>query len=123
LTLNLCGFSASNCHIKIKLQLLEKGVSFEEELVWTVHSDAVLVDRSPMGKVPFLDTPGGPISESMACAVYIEQAYNECPLLPHDAYAASKVRELTIYMALHIERVARQLYPEALSGGKMSARP
>lgn len=120
MTLKLCGFSASNYYNKIKLQLLEKGVAFEEELVWTGNSNTLLVDRSPMGKVPFLDTPNGPISESMACAEYIEQAYSLRPLLPQDAYAAAKVRELIIYVELHIELVARQLYAEAFFGGKVS---
>ena len=34
MTLKLCGFSASNYYGKLKLQLLEKQVAFEEELVW-----------------------------------------------------------------------------------------
>lgn len=53
MTVKLCGFSASNYYNKLKLQLLEKGVAFEEELVWTGNTHPKLVDRSPMGKVPF----------------------------------------------------------------------
>lgn len=120
MTLKLCGFSASNYYNKIKLQLLEKGVPFDEELVWTGHTDGLLVERSPMGKVPFLDTPQGPISESGACAEYIEAAYPQKPLLPADTYAAAKVREIMIYSELHLELVARQLYAEAFFGGKVS---
>lgn len=120
MTIKLCGFAASNYYNKIKLQLLEKGVAFEEELVWVGNSHATLVDRSPLGKVPFLDTPGGPISESMACAEYIEAVYPNKPLLPADPYAAAKVRELIIYSELHLELVARELYPEAFFGGKLS---
>jgi glutathione S-transferase len=120
MTLKLCGFSASNYYNKIKLQLLEKGVAFEEELVWAGHSDALLVDRSPMAKVPFIDTPNGPLSESIACAEYIEAAYPQRPLLPADPYEAAKIREIIIYSELHMELVARQLYPEALFGGKVS---
>ena len=120
MTLKLCGFSASNYYNKIKLQLLEKEIPFVEELVWTGHTDALLVDRSPMGKVPFLDTPNGPISESGACAEYIEAAYAQKPLLPTDPYAAAKVREIILYSELHLELVARQLYPEAFFGGKVS---
>lgn len=120
MTIKLCGFSASNYYNKIKLQLLEKEVAFEEELVWTGNSQATLVDRSPLGKVPFLDTPDGPISESMACAEYIEAVYSNKPLLPADPYAAAKVRELIIYSELHLELVARELYPEAFFGGKVS---
>lgn len=120
MTLKLCGFSASNYYNKIKLQLLEKEIPFVEELVWTGHTDALLVDRSPMGKVPFLDTPNGPISESGACAEYIEAAYAQKPLLPADPYAAAKVREIILYSELHLELVARQLYPAAFFGGKVS---
>ncbi|MDO8250129.1 MAG: glutathione S-transferase N-terminal domain-containing protein [Rhodoferax sp.] len=120
MTLKLCGFAASNYYNKIKLQLLEKGVVFEEELVWTGQAHATLIDRSPMGKVPFLQTRDGPISESMACAEYIEAVYPQNKLLPADPYAAAKVRELIIYSELHLELVARQLYPEAFFGGKVS---
>ena len=31
--LKLCGFAISNYYNKVKMQLLEKGVAFEEELV------------------------------------------------------------------------------------------
>lgn len=120
MTLKLCGFSASNYYNKIKFQLLEKDVAFVEELVWTGHSDALLVERSPMGKVPFLDTPQGPISESGACAEYIEATHRQKPLLPADPYAAAKVRELILYSELHLELVARQLYPQAFFGGQVS---
>lgn len=120
MTLKLCGFSASNYYNKIKLQLLEKGVAFEEELVWTGSGHDTLLGRSPLGKVPFLDTPAGPISESLACAEYIEAAYPEKPLLPADPYAAAKVRELILYSELHLELVARELYPQAFFGGQVS---
>jgi glutathione S-transferase len=120
MTLKLCGFSASNYYNKLKLQLLEKGVAFEEELVWTGNSHPKLVDRSPMGKVPFLETPQGCVSESMACAEFIEQQYTTHPLLPSDPFAASKVRELIVYMELHIELVVRELYGQAFFGGQVS---
>lgn len=113
MTLKLCGFAASNYYNKLKLQLMEKGVAFEEELVWVGNQHPKLIDRSPMGKVPFLQTPEGCISESMACAEYIEAAYPQHPLLPKDAFAAAKVREIIVYAELHIELVARELYPQA----------
>ena len=120
MTIKLCGFSASNYYNKIKLQLLEKGVAFEEELVWVGKVDEQLLGRSPMGKVPFLDTPQGQISESMACAEYVEAAYAPHPLLPVAPFAAGKVRELIVYLELHLELVARELYAEAFFGGKVS---
>ena len=120
MTLRLCGFSASNYYNQIKLQLLEKQLPFEEEMVPTGSTDPAVLARSPMAKVPFLDTGAGCISESMACAEYIEAQYPQHPLLPSDPFAAAKVRELVVYLELHLELVARELYAEAFFGGKVS---
>ncbi len=120
MTLKLCGFSASNYYNQIKLQLLEKQLQFEEEMVATGSTESAVLERSPMAKVPFLDTGIGCISESMACAEYIEAQYPQHALLPSDPFAAAKVRELVIYIELHLELVARELYAEAFFGGKVS---
>ncbi len=115
--LTLCGFGASNYHNKVKLVLLEKGLAFEEELVWVGQTDP---DASPLGKVPYLKTAQGSICESAVMVEYIEQQYPEHALLPKDAFQAAKVRELVIFLDLHLELVARNLYPEAFFGGKVS---
>ncbi|MEP6971573.1 MAG: glutathione S-transferase [Betaproteobacteria bacterium] len=120
MTLKLCGFSASNYYNQVKLQLLEKQIPFDEEMVPTGSTEPALLERSPMGKVPFLDTGVGCISESMACAEYLEAQYPQHALLPSDPFAAAKVRELVMYLELHLELVARELYPEAFFGGKVS---
>lgn len=120
MALKLCGFSASNYYNQIKLQLLEKQVPFDEEMVRTGSSERAVLDRSQMGKVPFLDTGAGCISESLACAEYVEAQYPQHPLLPADPFAAAKVRELVLYVELHLELVARELYAEAYFGGKVS---
>ena len=120
MTLQLCGFSASNYYNKIKLQLLEKEVPFDEVLAWTGRADPQVVSASPLGKVPFLNTPQGPVCESIACAEYIEATYPQYPLLPSDPYAAAKVRELILFLELHLELVAREVYGEAFFGGKVS---
>jgi glutathione S-transferase len=120
MTLKLCGFAASNYYNQVKLQLLEKQVPFEEELVLTGTGAPALVERSPMAKVPFLDTGHGCISESIACAEYIEVRYPQSPMLPADPLAAARVRELVLYIELHLELPARELYPQAYFGGKVS---
>ncbi|KRC21127.1 glutathione S-transferase [Acidovorax sp. Root219] len=115
--LTLCGFSASNYYNKVKLALLEKGVPFEEELAWVGETDR---SASPLGKVPYLRTPGGTLCESAVIADYIEAAYPAHPLIPADPLAAGKVRELVTFMELHLELVARNLYPQAFFGGTVS---
>ncbi len=115
--LTLCGFAASNYYNKVKLALLEKGVTFQEELAWVGQTDAA---ASPLGKVPYLKTPQGAVCESAVMLEYIEQQYPQNPLLPADPFAAAKVRELALFLDLHLELVARNLYPEAFFGGKVS---
>ena len=115
--LTLCGFSASNYYNKLKFALLEKGVPFDEELAWVGETDPAC---SPLGKVPYLKTEHGPLCESAVMMEYIEDRYPQHPLRPADPYAAAKVRELVTFIELHLELVARNLYPEAFFGGKVS---
>jgi glutathione S-transferase len=117
--LKLCGFAVSNYYNKVKLQLLEKGVPFEEELVWSSQKEEVRA-RSPMGKVPFIEVEGRTLAESQPISEYIEEAYPEKPLLPRDPFARAKVRELIQFLELHVELVARRTYSEAFFGGKVS---
>lgn len=117
--LKLCGFAVSNYYNKVKLALLEKGVDFDEDLVWTDRSPELLA-RSPLGKVPFFETEKGTLCESQVMMEYVEAAYPQKPLLPADPFAAAKVRELITFMELHLELVARELYAEAFFGGKVS---
>ncbi|MBS0407183.1 MAG: glutathione S-transferase [Proteobacteria bacterium] len=115
--LKLAGFAASNYYNVVKLALLEKGVPFEEQLAWLGETDPA---ASPLGKVPYAITEHGPISESTVLLEYVEARYPERPLLPADPYLAAKVRELLRYIELHLELTARNLYPEAFFGGKVS---
>ena len=115
--LTLCGFSASNYYNKAKLALMEKQIPFEEELAWV---GATNIAESPLGKVPYLRTPHGAISESDAIIEYVDTLSSTTPLLPSDPFAAAKVRELCVYLNLHLELVARNLYPQAFFGGKVS---
>ena len=115
--LKLCGFAASNYHNKVKLVLLEKGIAFEEDLKWVGQAD---MDASPLGKIPYLKTAEGSLCESAVMVEYLEQKYTAHPLMPQDPFAAAKVRELNLFLDLHLELVARNLYPEAFFGGKVS---
>lgn len=117
--LKLCGFAMSNYHNKVKLALLEKNIPFEEVLVWADRSPALLA-KSPLGKIPFIETEHGVLCESQVINDYLEAAYPETPLLPADPFAAAKVRELIVFIELHMELVARELYHQAFFGGTAS---
>jgi glutathione S-transferase len=116
----LCGFSVSNYYNKVKLALLEKGVPFTEETVKTGSKDEAVLGASPLAKIPFIRTEDGTLCESQAIVEYLEDRYPDKPLMPADPWQRAKVRELVTFIDLHLELVARELYPKAFFGGNLS---
>lgn len=115
-SLVLHGSPVSNYHNKAKLALLEKGVPFEERVVDFRSKNDALFAASPLGKIPFLETPQGWLCESQVILEYLESVHPQPSLLPRDPYAAAKVRELTTFLDWHLEMAARQLYGVAFFG-------
>ena len=118
--INLHGFPVSNYYNKVQLVLLEKGIAFTEAHAHPMKMTGDDRAASPLGKVPFITTAQGTLCESQAIVDYLEAAYPAPALLPADPFAAAKVRELTTYIDLHVELVARQLYAQAFFGGTVS---
>lgn len=118
--ITLCGFALSNYYNKVKLALLEKGLPFTEEQVPMGPKDVAVLAASPLGKVPFIRTPEGTLCESQVIVDWLEAAHPQPPLVPADAFAAAKVRELCTFLDLHIELVGRELYGQAFFGGTVS---
>ncbi|MBX3643027.1 MAG: glutathione S-transferase [Rubrivivax sp.] len=118
--ITLCGFSLSNYYNKVKMVLLEKGIPFTEERVMTKSTDEAVLGCSPLGKIPFIRTPHGGLCESQVIVDYLDAASPQTPLTPADPWQAAKVRELATFIDLHLELVARELYPQAYFGGTVS---
>jgi glutathione S-transferase len=118
--ITLCGFALSNYYNKVKLVLLEKGVSFTEELVHPRTLSEDKLGATPLGKVPFIRVDGQTLCESQVIVDYLEARYPQPALLPADPLAAAKVRELVTFVELHLELVAREMYGQAFFGGTMS---
>jgi glutathione S-transferase len=118
--ITLCGFPVSNYYNVVKMALLEKGAPFTEEHVMPRSKDEAVLNASPLGKVPFIKTPQGSMCESKAILEFVESAYPAPALFPSDPFAAGKVREMMIYIDLHLELVARELYGQAFFGGTVS---
>lgn len=117
--LKLHGFSASNYFNVPKLALLEKGIEFEEVLSYTGVGPKYkpeYLNKSPLGKVPTLETDEGYITESRVILDYIERAHPEPSLLPATPFDIAKVQELSQFIELYFELVARRLIPNLLTG-------
>jgi len=117
--ITLYGLAISNYYNKVKLALLEKEIPFTEEVVAPGQDEAIL-KRSPLGKVPFIKTAEGYLSESQAILEYLEDAYPTHPLYPANAFEKAKIREFVQHIELNVELIARRIYSEALFGGSVS---
>ena len=117
--ITLCGFGVSNYYNKLKLILLEKEIPFQERLVYPWQRESFR-QSSPMGKIPFVETEHGSLSESQVILEYLEERYPERPMLPTEIFARAKCRELIQHLELNSEWVARRLYKESFFGGSVS---
>lgn len=113
--LNLLGFSSSNYYNTVKLALLEKGVPFQETTVYP-GADPEYLARSPLGKVPCLETEAGPLVESRPILDYLEERYPERPLLPQGAFARAQVRRSMQFIELYLELEVRKHLPYFFAG-------
>lgn len=117
--LKLYGFHVSNYFNMVKLALLEKGFEFEEIRTYPSQEPQFL-NISPMGKIPCLEAREGFLTETSAILEFLEDITPETPLLPVDAFARAKVRELMKVCELYIELPARRLYSGVFFGGNNS---
>ena len=115
--IKLHGFQVSNYYNMVKFALLEKGLDFEEVQVMPSQEDDFKA-KSPMGKVPCIETDKGFISETTAIFEYFEALKPSPSLFPADAYAAAKVREMMKGLELYVELQGRRHYQEIFFGEK-----
>ncbi|AOJ70878.1 MULTISPECIES: glutathione S-transferase [Burkholderia] len=118
--LRLCGLPLSNYYNKVKFVLLEHDISFDETLVKLPIDDPALFVDTPLGKVPYLLTEHGAISESQAIVEYLAAIHPDKRIFPADPFAAAKAREITAVLELYLEWNVRELFPQAFFGGQVS---
>lgn len=117
--ITLCGFGVSNYYNKLKITLLEKDIVFREKTIYPWQRNEYLAS-SPLGRIPYVETDEGSLSESQVILDYLEERYPETPLYPADTFARAKCRELIQHLELNVEWVVRRLYREAFFGGSVS---
>lgn len=105
--LKLYGAPLSNYFNIVKTALLDKGVAFEHVMQAPGQDEAYLA-KSPMGKIPCIETQQGFLAETHAILDYLEEANPASPLLPKDAFARAKVRELVQAFELYVDLVGRR---------------
>ena len=82
--LKLHGAALSNYYNMVKTALLEEGIEFEEVLTPPSQDPAYLA-KSPLGKIPCLETEHGFLTETNAILEYLEETTPNPTLLPSGA--------------------------------------
>lgn len=116
--LTLYGFDVSNYFNMIKLALAIKGLEYKTVTIYPNQSTDFL-NKSPMGKVPALETEHGLLTETNVVLEYLDQAYPDKPLYPGDAFAKAKIREMVKMTELYLELPARRCHPEVFFNQKV----
>tara|TARA_B100000959_G_scaffold285032_1_gene358448 strand:+ start:10005 stop:10625 length:621 start_codon:yes stop_codon:yes gene_type:complete len=115
MSIKLYGMPLSNYYNMVKAILLEKGMQFEEVLVTPNQEDDYLA-KSPMGKVPCLETEQGFLTETGVMLDYLDALGEGPSFYPEDVFAKAKVQELMRYLELYIELPGRRLYGDVFFG-------
>jgi glutathione S-transferase len=106
--MKLYGFAMSNYYNMVKHAVLEKGIMCE--FINTRSSqDAAFLAKSPMGKVPLLETEQGFLTETNVILDYLEECYPAVKLLPENCFARAKVRQLMKTQELYVETPSHEL--------------
>ncbi len=115
--LKLYGFAVSNYFNMVKHSLLHKGIDFDEVTVYP-SAEPDYLRKSPLGKVPCIETDQGFLAETSVIVEYLDARYPEQPLLPSDEWQRAKCRELMKIIELYLELPARRLLPAVLGAAK-----
>tara|TARA_R110002073_G_scaffold69113_4_gene171490 strand:+ start:2012 stop:2710 length:699 start_codon:yes stop_codon:yes gene_type:complete len=113
--LKLHGMTYSNYYNMVKAIMIEKGMEFEEVHVLPNQEPDFLL-KSPMGKVPLLESEQGFLTETAVMIDYIDSLDVGVALYPADPFLRAKVRELIRHLELYIELPARRLYGDVFFG-------
>ena len=116
--IKLFGIPASNYTSAIRVALIEKGLSFEEDMTVMPNSEPSTLACSPMGKVPYIEVDGKYLCETNVIYDYLEDIQPEPKLYPDDPFEKAKVKEIIRVTELYLESPARRHLGAVVFGGE-----
>ncbi|MBV1881193.1 MAG: glutathione S-transferase family protein [Pseudomonadales bacterium] len=117
--LKLHGYAVSNYYNMVKHALFVKGIEYEAVTALPDQGPEMLA-KSPMGKVPFIETEQGILTETNIILEYLDEVYPDTPLYPSDPFEKAKVKEVLKTVELYIEAPAHTLVPELMGREKVA---
>lgn len=119
LGIRLYGYPVSNWFNIARAAMIEKGLGSAYQPCRASQEKSFLA-LSAMGKIPWLETPEGPIAETVAILDYLEEISPTVALLPTSPFARAQTRQLINICQIYIEVPLRALYPGVFMGGENS---
>ena len=113
--MKLYGIAASNYYSAVKAILIEKNIEFETIEQFPSQEPEVLA-CSPMGKLPYIETEHGFLSETNVIYDYIEDTTPEPALYPADAFARARTKEIVRIAELYLDAPARRHLGKSVFG-------
>ncbi|GGO82196.1 hypothetical protein GCM10011348_23020 [Marinobacterium nitratireducens] len=117
--LKLYGLPLSNYYNIVKQAMLEKGIAFEEVPAPPSQKPEYLA-KSPMGKIPCLETEQGFLSETSAILEYLEETHPVPKLYPAATYERAKAREIQRIAELYLDAPSRRFLGHIFFGAPLS---
>ncbi len=115
--LRLHGYAVSNYFNTARAALIEKQAAFEIVRVRACRDEEFLA-LSPMGKIPYLETPHGTFSETVPMLEYFEENLGGPRLLPVEPLQRARVRQTMNIVQLYLDMPMRRLYPGTVMGSE-----
>lgn len=100
----LCPFSR-----KVRLALAEKGLPIELVEIDPWRRDEALLERNPAAEVPVLEADGLIVADSGAICEYLEERFDDKPLLPAGVAERAEVRRLVNWFDVKLRREVTDL--------------
>jgi maleylpyruvate isomerase len=125
MALTLHGYWRSTASYRVRIALNLKGVAYDQaahDLRAGAQRASAYLALAPQGLVPALETPDGPLTQSLAILEWIEERWPEPTLLPRDAYGRAIVRAMTQLIAADIHPLNNLRVQKALRD-QFSATP
>ena len=116
----LHGYPVSNYFNIAHAALLETGMT-HSVVDCRASQDEGFLARSPMGKIPFLETPYGYLAETIAMVEYIDAVSGGPRLYPASAFQRARTTQLINIAQTYIEAPARSLYPAVFMDGEATS--
>jgi glutathione S-transferase len=118
--LRLHGHAVSNYFNTVHAVLIEKQADFTV-VPCGASRDAAFLAYSPLGKIPFLETADGCLSETLPILEYLEDTLPGPRLHPADPLLRARGRQLINLTQLYLDAPLRRLYPGVFAAGSNSS--